>query len=132
MEIKPSFSEFESLAKKGNLIPLYQEILADTDTPVSAYLKIKDKSFSYLLESADGGERWGRYSFIGYKPFLTVLSRDGEIDILETGEKKILRDVENPLNVLRNLIQDIRPVTIQELPRKPHVPLVTCADGSVL
>jgi anthranilate synthase component 1 len=116
VEIKPSFSEFESLADQGNLIPLYQEILADTDTPVSAYLKIRDKSFSYLLESADGGERWGRYSFIGYKPFLTILSRDGEIEIIEKGKNRILRDVENPLNVLRDLIQGIRPVTIQELP----------------
>ncbi len=116
VEIKPSFSEFVNLTEKGNLIPLYQEILADTDTPVSAYLKIRDKSFSYLLESADGGERWGRYSFIGYKPFLIVLSRDEEIEILEKGENKILKDVENPLHVLRDLIQDIRPVTVQELP----------------
>ena len=116
VETRPSFSEFEHLAEQGNLIPLYQEILADTDTPVSAYLKIRDKSFSYLLESADGGERWGRYSFIGYKPFLIVLSRDQEIEIHEKGEKKILRDVDNPLHVLRDLIQEIRPVTIQELP----------------
>jgi anthranilate synthase component 1 len=116
VEIRPSFSEFEHLAEEGNLIPLYQEILADTDTPVSTYLKIKDKSFSYLLESADGGERWGRYSFIGYKPFLTVLSRKQEIEIREKDEKRILRDVENPLHALRDLIQEIRPVTIQELP----------------
>ncbi len=116
VKIRPSFSEFEHLAEQGNLIPLYQEILADTETPVSAYLKIRDKSFSYLLESADGVERWGRHSFIGYKPFLTVLSRDQEIEILEKNEKKILKDVENPLHLLRDLIQKIRPVTIQDLP----------------
>ncbi|MBN1832364.1 MAG: anthranilate synthase component I [Deltaproteobacteria bacterium] len=116
VEIRPSFSEFKDLAEQGNLIPLYQEILADTDTPVSAYLKIRDKSFSYLLESADGGERWGRYSFIGYKPFLTVQSRGKEIEILEKGEKKIVREVENPLSVLRDLIRDISPVTIKGLP----------------
>jgi len=116
VKIRPSFSEFEHLAEQGNLIPLYQEILADTETPVSAYLKIRDKPFSYLLESADGGERWGRHSFIGYKPFLTVLSRDQEIEILEEGGKKILKDVENPLYLLRDLIQKIRPVTIQGLP----------------
>jgi anthranilate synthase component 1 len=116
VKIRPSFSEFEHLAEQGNLIPLYQEILADTETPVSAYLKIRDRSFSYLLESADGGERWGRHSFIGYKPFLTVLSRDQEIEILEEGENKTLKDVENPLTLLRDLIQKIRPVTIQDLP----------------
>ena len=68
LKAKPSFSEFKRMADKGNLIPVYREFLADTETPVSFYLKIKDKSFSYLLESADGGKRWGRYSFIGYKP----------------------------------------------------------------
>jgi len=66
------------MARQGNLIPVYQEFLADTETPVSAYLKIRDKSFSYLLESADGGKKWGRYSFIGYKPYLTALSRHRE------------------------------------------------------
>ena len=69
------------MAKQGNLIPVYQELLADTETPVSAYLKIRDKSFSYLLESADGGKRWGRYSFIGYKPSLVAASRDQEMEI---------------------------------------------------
>ena len=56
------------MAKRGDIIPVYEEFLADLETPVSAYLKIQDKAYSYLLESAEGGERWGRYSFIGYKP----------------------------------------------------------------
>ena len=68
------------MAQHGNLIPVYQEFLADTETPVSAYLKLRDDSYSYLLESADGGMRWGRYSFIGCKPYLSVvddLTRSG-------------------------------------------------------
>ena len=115
METKPSFSEFRLMARQGNLIPVYQEFLADTETPVSAYLKIRDKSFSYLLESADGGKKWGRYSFIGYKPYLTALSRHREMEISIGKEKRTLKDVEDPLQVLRDIIKDIKPVTIKEL-----------------
>jgi len=115
LETKPSFSEFRLMAMQGNLIPVYQEFLADTETPVSAYLKIRDKSFSYLLESADGGKKWGRYSFIGYKPYLTALSRHREMEISIGKEKRTLKDVEDPLQVLRDIIKDIKPVTIKEL-----------------
>jgi anthranilate synthase component 1 len=57
LKIEPVFSEFKQMAQKGNLIPVDQEFLADTETPVSAYLKLKDDSYSYLLESAEGGKR---------------------------------------------------------------------------
>ncbi|MDY6973053.1 MAG: anthranilate synthase component I [Thermodesulfobacteriota bacterium] len=117
MEIRPSFSEFELMAEQGNLIPVYQEFLADVETPVSAYLKIRDKSFSYLLESADGGDRWGRYSFIGYKPYIVVLSRPGEIEIREGSEKRVLKDVKNPLSVLRDLCLRFKPLISKDLSR---------------
>lgn len=115
MNIQPSFFAFKQMAKRGNLIPVYQEFLADMDTPVSAYLKIRDKSFSYLLESADGGKRWGRYSFIGFKPFLIAVSRNQEMEILEGTEKKVLKDIGNPIYVLKDLIKKLRPVTIKNL-----------------
>lgn len=115
MNIQPSFFAFKQMAKRGNLIPVYQEFLADMDTPVSAYLKIRDKSFSYLLESADGGKRWGRYSFIGFKPFLIAVSRNQEMEILEGTEKKVLKDIGNPIYVLKDLIKKLRPVTIKSL-----------------
>ncbi len=115
MNIKPTLFEFKQMAKRGNLIPVYQEFLADMDTPVSAYLKIRDKSFSYLLESADGGKRWGRYSFIGFKPFLIAVSRNQEMEILEGTEKKVLKDIGNPIHVLRDLIKKLRPVTTKKL-----------------
>ncbi|MFH1241343.1 MAG: anthranilate synthase component I [Pseudomonadota bacterium] len=99
------------MAEHGNLIPVYQEFLADTETPVSVYLRIKDKPFSYLLESADGGERWGRYSIIGYDPYLTALSYNSEMEILErSGKKKTIRDVSNPLLVLRDISRRFTPV----------------------
>ena len=122
METKPSFSEFKMMAEQGNLIPVYQEFMADTETPVSAYLKIRDKSFSYLLESADAGgpterdgKTWGRYSFIGCKPFLMAISRGLEMEIVEGNEKKIVKDAGNPLNVLKDLIEKFKPVTVKDL-----------------
>ena len=66
--IKPDFETFKQLAKEGNFIPVYAELLADMETPVTAYLKLKNEGFSFLLESAEGGERWGRYSFLGFIP----------------------------------------------------------------
>ncbi len=103
------------MAAQGDLIPVYEEFLADVETPVSAYLKIRDKRFSYLLESAEGGERWGRYSFIGYKPYVVVMSRGREVEIEEAGETTILKDVENPLFVLRDLSRRFTPVTSNDL-----------------
>ena len=60
-----SFDEFRTLASQGNLIPLYKEILADFETPVSAFTKIDHGPSAYLLESIEGGENWARYSFLG-------------------------------------------------------------------
>ncbi|MBN2062450.1 MAG: anthranilate synthase component I [Deltaproteobacteria bacterium] len=104
------------MCEQGNLIPVYTELLADTETPVSAYLKIKDKGYSFLLESADGGKHWGRYSFIGYKPFLIVSSRDGEILVREGDKKETIKGIENPLLKLRELNSAFKPVTLKDLP----------------
>lgn len=116
VETKPSFTEFRLMAEQGNLIPVYKEFLCDTETPVSAYLKIRDKSFSYLLESADGGKRWGRHSFIGYRPYLTILSRDGGMEVVEGAGKKKLNNVRNPLIVLREMCRKFKPVVVNDLP----------------
>ncbi len=116
MEIRPSLSQFKRMAAQGNLIPVYGEFLADTETPVSAYLKIKDKSFSYLLESADGGTTWGRYSFIGYKPLLVARFMSQRMEITKNDETEILDPVENPLEVLRDLTSQYRSVTSEDLP----------------
>jgi anthranilate synthase component 1 len=113
--VTPSFDEFKAMSGAGNLIPVYREFLGDTETPVTAYLKIRDKAFSYLLESADTGKRWGRYSFIGYKPHMIVLSRDRQIEIQEGGEKRILEDVGDPLDALRDLSKQFMPVVLRDL-----------------
>jgi anthranilate synthase component 1 len=103
------------MAKQGNIIPVYREFLGDIETPVSAYFKIEDKSFSYLLESAELGEEWGRYSFIGYKPYLVVKGFDKEIHVEENGLKRVIKDINNPLDVVKTLSRDFKPVTVKGL-----------------
>jgi len=104
------------MAREGNLIPVYREFLADTETPVSAYLKLRDDSYSYLLESADGGKRWGRYSFIGCRPFIRTVSRNGDMMIRQGDQMEVLKDVGNPLEVLRDLSAKFKPVAVDNLP----------------
>ncbi len=77
----PTLEQVRALAKEGNLIPVYREISADLETPVSAYLKVTRGPYSFLLESVEGGERWGRYSFIGTEPS-TILQGTGDGDPL--------------------------------------------------
>ncbi len=96
-------------AGKGNLIPVYQDILGDTETPVTAYLKIRGESFSYLLESAEGGKNWGRYSFIGYRPNLLIVCRNQEIEITRGKEERILKEYPNPLELLRKVSRQFKP-----------------------
>jgi anthranilate synthase component 1 len=116
VKTKFSFSQFKQMATAGNLIPVYQELLLDTETPVSVFLRIKERPFSYLLESADGGERWGRYSIIGYDPYLTAFSYNNEMEIVERSKKKkTIRGVSNPLLVLRDISRRFIPVDTGQL-----------------
>jgi anthranilate synthase component 1 len=73
----PSLEEVKKLKNQGNVVPVYREIVADMETPVSAFLKINRGDNSFLLESVEGGERLGRYSFIGTEPY-RVLTTQGE------------------------------------------------------
>jgi anthranilate synthase component 1 len=75
---RPSLAEVAALSARWNLIPVYREIVADLETPVSAFLKVARAHYAFLLESVEGGERLARYSFIGTDPFLTLELRDGE------------------------------------------------------
>jgi anthranilate synthase component 1 len=113
---QPSYEEFCKKAKKGNLIPVYKEILADLETPVSAFLKIDDGKYSYLLESVEGGEKWGRYSFLGASPFLIIRAKDKRIEIIKNGKKSAFDTDENPLLFLKRLLREYKPVAIDGLP----------------
>jgi anthranilate synthase component 1 len=113
--ISPSFTEFKKKLKKGNLIPVWQEVLADFDTPVSAFKKIESGKYSFLLESVEGGEKWGRYSFLGSEPSVIFKSKNGNIEITEKGKTK--KSQGNPIDALRDLLSRYKPVTTPELPR---------------
>ncbi len=74
----PTLEEVKKLKTRGNLVPVYREIVADMETPVSAFLKINRGGYSFLLESVEGGERLARYSFIGTDPYHVVTTRGGD------------------------------------------------------
>ncbi len=115
--IRPTLGEFREKAKQGNLIPVYREILADMETPVSAFRKIDDGKYSFLLESVEGGEKWARYSFLGSKPEVVVRTRDRQVEILRRGRKEIRTFTEDPLEALKDLLSEYRPVPDPGLPR---------------
>ena len=78
MMYHPTLEEVKAQADQGNLIPVYRSINADLETPVSAYLKVARPPYSFLLESVAGGERIGRYSFIGTEPYRVLKTGPGE------------------------------------------------------
>jgi len=86
-KIYPNKADFLQSAIKGNLLTVYCRILADTETPIGVFQKIERDSFSYLLESGEGGDKLARYSFIGADPFLIFQSKDTRIKII-TKDKK--------------------------------------------
>ncbi len=113
--ISPNFSEFKEKLRHGNVIPVWGEILADFDTPVSAISKIDNGDYAFLLESVEGGEKWGRYSFLGANPSVILRSKGTKIEIIENG---IIRNHEgNPIESLRQLLSRYRPVISPDLPR---------------
>ena len=88
---KPTFEEFKKKSEEGNLIPVYKEILADLDTPVSAYMKISDSEYSFLFESVEGGEKWARYCFLGFDPSTIISIKGNKVTLEKNGEIEISR-----------------------------------------
>jgi anthranilate synthase component 1 len=112
----PSLDEFRSKASQGNLIPVYREIMADLETPVSAFLKLDRGDFSFLLESVEGGEKWGRYCFLGSEPSIVFQSKGSRVEISRYGETEVQEGVD-PLDALRQLMSAYHPVEVDGLPR---------------
>ena len=109
--------EFQSLAKQGyNRIPLAVESFADLDTPLSLYLKLANQPFSYLLESVQGGERFGRYSFIGL-PAATRISVRGKQVTLITAAGETTQEVANPLDFVEEYQARFKVAPLSGLPR---------------
>jgi len=114
-----SLKEFLKLTKQGNVIPIYKQINADLDTPVSAYLKIKKTEHSFLLESVEGQEKIARYSFLGTNPSLVFISKGREIEIIypHSKEHRKFTSETDPLQEIKKIMSGFRPVEVKGLPR---------------
>jgi anthranilate synthase component I len=116
MQFHPSLDEVRALCDRGNLCPIYTEILADLETPVSAFVKIaSNRPHSFLLESVTGGQNVGRYSFIGSDPYLALRMHEGTAQAVQGGYKQTLH-YDDPLLVLDSYLNAYRPVRLPGLP----------------
>ena len=113
--IFPDLHAFKKFSTLGNLIPVYREILGDTETPVSAYLKL-NKTPSFLLESVVGGEKWARYSFIGIDPVMTITCQGKKI-LIKSNASVTPVEADDPLSIVEKILSQYRPVNVKGLPR---------------
>src|SRR5579872_5955990 len=125
----PTQDEFLKLAVRGNLIPVTRRILADLETPLSAYRKIRGQGESFLFESVEGGEHLGRYSFVGCNPRAIIRQTGSRLEVIENGrviEKfTVCREpaangvpcVKDGLEVVERVMKKYRPVSLPSLPR---------------
>ncbi len=144
----PDFSQFAQLSAHGNFIPVYQELVADLDTPVSAWYRVcQGQPFSFLLESVEGGERLGRYSLLGCDPLWWLSTRGATtIQTFRSGKQVIHQG--NPFHILQECLAPIQPVTLPSLPSslggligfwgyeliqwiEPRVPVYACTTDDV-
>lgn len=114
--IKPSCDEIMELAKSYNTIPVCKEILADVITPITLLRRIAaSKKRFFLLESIEGGEKWGRYSFIGYDPIMRVSCKNAVVTIDHNGKMENI-ETKKPLEVLHSILKDYKSPSLKELP----------------
>jgi anthranilate synthase component 1 len=121
----PTLDEFQKLAAQGNLIPVTRRILADFETPLSAYRKIRGQGESFLFESVEGGEHLGRYSFVGCNPRAVIKQTDSRVEVIENGKvvetcsvrSKGADSVQDGLEVVERVMKRYRPVAVPGLPR---------------
>ncbi len=112
----PDFATFRQLADGVSFVPVFRRLVSDTLTPVSAYCRLQDDENSFLFESVVGGERVGRYSFLGAGPFLQIDAFDREIVLTEGGKSKRY-SVEDPLEHLHTMLESYRAPHLAGLPR---------------
>lgn len=118
--IRPSRERVSQLFQQGDLVPVYKMLPADLETPVSVYLKLSQSGqYSFLLESVEGGEQVGRYSFLGVNPKGSVIVQDGQVRLTLHGETttRALADGEDPLDAVKAEFERVKPVRLPGLPR---------------
>lgn len=114
--IYPDFKTFRTLADRGNLIPVYTELMADLETPLSAYMKLGNSPYSFLLESVEGGEKWARYSFISSNPKSIFIATDSSSYLLENNRR--VRESTSPdfMKLLEDIMKEYTPAIDESLP----------------
>src|SRR5579864_8566173 len=124
----PTLESFLNLAAQGNLIPVTRRVLADFETPLSAYHKIRGQGESFLFESVEGGEHLGRYSFVGCNPRAVIRQTGNQVELIENGKVAEVftvsrdpgsdaRSVRDGLAVVEKVMARFKPVTVPSLPR---------------
>jgi anthranilate synthase component 1 len=119
-DIKPSREAVQTYFQQGDLVPVYRTLLADLETPVSVYLKLTQNGQpAFLLESVEGGERIGRYSFIGVDPAGMIVIKDGVVTHTQDGQTQTypLAEGQDPLHIIQGALAHYQPVVIPGLPR---------------
>src|SRR5271163_4041462 len=113
--IRPDYKEFARLARQGSLVPVVKSVMADLLTPVSAFLAVAaDEPGAFLLESVERGERIGRYTFLGARPYMHVQARGKQIEVRRG--RRVERHQGNVFDTLKQLLREHRPVTFPGLP----------------
>jgi anthranilate synthase component 1 len=111
----PARKDFERLAAKHSLVPVYRSLTADLETPVSAFLRLAaDEPECFMLESVEGGERVGRYTFIGIRPYKKIVARGAAIEITEGGKTAALEG--DVFTLLKDALQGHKPARLPGLP----------------
>ncbi len=110
-----SFEEFKSLTDKGNVIPIFKELIVDIDTPVSIFSKFNNSKFSFLLESVETDKNYGRYSVIGIDPFKLFRYSNKKLHITEDSQTKIIENI-NPLDYLERDLKKYKSVILDGIP----------------
>src|SRR5271156_5266939 len=124
--IRPDYKEFARLSRGATLVPVAKSISADLLTPVSAFLAVADgEPDAFLLESVEGGEKIGRYTFLGVRPFLKLESRGSDVRIERSrgdgaksrhNTRNVERRTGNVFEVIKELLQQHRPAAMEGLP----------------
>ncbi len=109
-DASPSRAEFLDLATRYPLVPVWRKILADRETPVSAFEKLVGDDPGFLLESVEGGENWARWSFIGWDPLFSVVSKDGKVESTEPTSG------DSPIDALESIVARFEVPALDGLP----------------
>ncbi len=117
IQLTPTLEEFAELAKRGNVVPVFAEFIADNETPVSAFKKLDGGGYGFLFESTEKNDESGRFSFVGIDPRIVIKTHGHQLQIFELGVERRAEITSDPLDELRKLMARYQFVSRPELPR---------------